>query len=79
MQTVYEVKELVPSTPGWDKDTFCYAKKEHIEFAQGANLFITYVCNSYQFSKLVSNMSLYRPQPVRVHLPKLLHYHITNW
>jgi Domain of unknown function (DUF4185) len=72
MQTVYEIKELVPSTPGWDKDTFCYAKKEHIEFAQGANLFITYVCNSYQFSKLVSNMSLYRPQPVRVHLPESL-------
>jgi hypothetical protein len=69
-QTVYEIKELVPSTPGWDKDTFCYSKKEHIEFAQGANLFVTYVCNSYQFSKLVSNMSLYRPQPVRVHLPE---------
>ncbi|GAC1700467.1 MAG: hypothetical protein NVS9B4_01900 [Candidatus Acidiferrum sp.] len=72
MQPVYEIKELVPSTPGWDKDTFCYAEKEHIEFAQGANLFITYVCNSYQFSKLVSNMSLYRPQPVRVHLPESL-------
>ncbi len=72
MQTVYEIKELVPSTPGWDKDTFCYAKKEHIEFAQDASLFITYVCNSYQFSKLVSNMSLYRPQPVRVRLPESL-------
>ena len=23
MQTVSEIKELVPSTPGWDKDTFC--------------------------------------------------------
>ncbi|MGB9470301.1 MAG: hypothetical protein WBQ59_13215 [Candidatus Acidiferrum sp.] len=42
MHTVYELKELVPSTPGWDKDAFCYAKKEHIEFAEGANLFITY-------------------------------------
>jgi hypothetical protein len=72
MQTVYEIKELVPSTPGWDKDTFCYAKKEHIEFAEGANLLITYACNSYQFSKLVSNMSLYRPQAVRVHLPETL-------
>jgi hypothetical protein len=72
MQTVYEIKELVPSTPGWDKDTFCYAKKEHIEFAQDANLFLTYVCNSYQFSKLVSNMSLYRPQPIRVRLPESL-------
>jgi hypothetical protein len=72
MQTVYESKELIPSTQGWDKDTFCYAQKEHIEFAEGANLFITYVCNSYQFSKLVSNMSLYRPQPVYVHLPDSL-------
>ena len=72
MQTVYEIKELVPSTPGWDKDTFCYAKKEHIEFSEGANLLITYACNSFQFSKLVSNMSLYRPQAVRVHLPETL-------
>ncbi len=72
MQTIYEIKELVPSTPGWDKDTFCYAKKEHIEFAEDAKLLITYVCNSYQFSKLVSNMSLYRPQAVRVHFPESL-------
>lgn len=72
MQTVYEIKELVPSTPGWDKDTFCYAKKEHIEFAEGSNIFITYVCNSYKFSTLVSNMNLYRPQAVQVHWPKRL-------
>ena len=72
MQTIYEIKELVPSSPGWDQDTFCYAEKEHVEFAEDAKPLITYMCNSYQFSKLVSNMSLYRPQVVRVRFPESL-------
>lgn len=70
MQTVYEIEELDPSTPGWDKDTFCYAKKEHSEFSEGGSMLVTYVCNSVRFRKLVLNMSLYRPQTVRVILPE---------
>jgi hypothetical protein len=58
----------MPETPPATNDrTFCYAAKEHIEFArQSGGLVITYVCNSFEFTRLVADLSLYRPQVVRV-------------
>ncbi len=53
--------------PPADERTFCYAAKEHIEFARDSSeMVITYACNSFDFAKLVADMSLYRPQVVRM-------------
>lgn len=71
-QTVYEIPEMNPASPGYDKDTWCYAVKEHIQFACGSKLLITYACNSFDFEKMVSNMNIYHPQPVWIQLPKSL-------
>jgi hypothetical protein len=57
----------MPETPPTADGTFCYAAKEHVEFSQDSGDFlITYVCNSRDFAKLVTDPSLYRPQVIRV-------------
>jgi hypothetical protein len=59
----------MPETPRTDDGTFCYAAKEHIEFARGpGEMLITYVCNSLDFAKVATDLSLYRPQVARVPL-----------
>ena len=50
-QTIYQVPEMQPSNPGYDKDTFCYAGKEHPEYERG-DLVFTYVCNTFAVPKL---------------------------
>ena len=69
-QTIYQVPEMQPSKPGYDKDTFCYAAKEHPEFERG-DLVFTYVCNTYAVPKLATSLSIYYPQVVRMPMPKL--------
>jgi hypothetical protein len=68
-QTIYEFPEMKTSTSGYDKDTFCYAVKEHIEF-DDTKLALTYACNSMMLSKTVANMDIYRPRVVVLDLPK---------
>jgi hypothetical protein len=68
-QAVHEFSEMNPKAAGHDPDTWCYAVKEHIEFASPDKLLITYACNSFKFEKQVANMSIYRPQAVFVELP----------
>jgi len=68
-QTIYEFPEMKTATPGYDKDTFCYAVKEHIEFSD-ATIALTYACNSMVLSKTVANMDIYRPKVVILDLPK---------
>ena len=58
-----------PKTDGHDPDTWCYAVKEHIEFTSANRLLVTYACNSFKLDKLVSNMSIYRPQAVFIEFP----------
>ncbi len=58
--------EVDPRSPLYDQHTFCYAGKEHRQFAQDRNLVVTYVCNSSgdinnQNSFLRRNLFLYRP------------------
>ena len=53
-----------------DDKIFCYAAKEHIEFARDSDIVITYVCNSFDPAKLADDMSLYRPQVVRLPLQR---------
>jgi hypothetical protein len=60
------IPEVDPNSPRYDKNNFCYAGKEHREFARGRNLVVTYVCNSYEdFEKNTSfirnTLFLYRP------------------
>jgi len=68
-QTIYEFPEMKAATSGYDKDTFCYAVKEHLEFGD-AKLVLTYACNSMVLSKTVANMDIYRPTVVILDLPK---------
>jgi hypothetical protein len=68
-QTIFEFPEMKPSNPGYDKDTFCYAVKEHTEFAVD-RIVMTYACNSMVIGKVMSNMDIYRPRVVVLDLPK---------
>lgn len=42
-------------------DVFCYAAREHIEFASPNSMMVTYACNSLSFGHSASDMTLYRP------------------
>jgi hypothetical protein len=60
------VPEVDPKSPRYDKNNFCYAGKEHIEFARDAGMTATYVCNSFEdpednTSFIRKNLYLYRP------------------
>ncbi len=68
-QTVYEFPEMKRDVPGYDKDTFCYAVKEHIELTD-AKIAMTYACNSMDVSKTIANMNIYRPKFVVLDIPK---------
>ncbi|HZL25055.1 MAG TPA: DUF4185 domain-containing protein [Acidobacteriaceae bacterium] len=65
---IYQVPEMQPG-PGYDKNTFCYAGKEHPEFETG-DLVFTYVCNTMNVPSLVTNQKIYFPQVVRMPMPK---------
>jgi hypothetical protein len=65
---IYQVPEMQPG-PGYDKNTFCYAAKEHPEFEAG-DLVFTYVCNTMNVPSLVTNQKIYFPQVVRMPMPK---------
>ena len=63
---IESIPEVNQNSPRYDKNNFCYAGKEHLEFGRGRNLVVTYVCNSYEnFEKKSSfirkNLFLYRP------------------
>jgi len=62
--------EMIPEvdlqSPRYDPNNFCYAGKEHVEFADERTLLVTYVCNSFEdFQKkenfIRKNLFLYRP------------------
>ena len=60
------IPEVDPESTLYDRNNFCYAGKEHIEFKRGGNLVVTYVCNSFEdFQKdtnfIRKNLFLYRP------------------
>jgi len=60
------VPEVNPADPKYDKNNFCYAGKEHIQFAKEGKLVTTYVCNSLEDTDKRANfirnhLFLYRP------------------
>jgi len=63
---IESIPEVDRKSPRYEKNNFCYAGKEHLEFARGKNLVVTYACNSYEdfenkTSFLRRNLYLYRP------------------
>lgn len=68
------IAELDPENPFYDENTFCYAGKEHIEFAGDSYLVVTYVCNSEDTDEkaglIRKNQFLYRPVIIQVPLGK---------
>jgi hypothetical protein len=69
---VVKIPEVDPGSALYDKNNFCYAGKEHIEFSRGQNLVVTYVCNSAedmqsQTSFIRRNLFLYRPVVREIH------------
>jgi Domain of unknown function (DUF4185) len=67
---VYRIPELQPG-PEHDKNTFCYAGKEHPEFESRNDLVFTYVCNTFDVPTLATNYKIYFPQVVRIPMPGL--------
>ncbi len=65
---IYTVPEMVPGNPRYDKDTFCYAAKEHPEFERG-DLVFTYVCNTFAVPKLATETDIYFPRAIRMPMP----------
>lgn len=68
-RVIYRVPEMRKGSAGYDKDTFCYAAKEHPEFRQPSSLLITYACNTMSVQKLASDLDIYFPKVVRVPFP----------
>ncbi len=65
-----KIPEVDEQSPLYDKNTFCYAGKEHIQFSRKKNIVATYVCNSLEedtdTSFLRRNLFLYRPVVVNI-------------
>ena len=70
-RTIFRIPELDPRfASGHDPDTFCYAAKEHPQYASAGRLWLTYVCNLFtppgedpweSLERLQRSMYLYRP------------------
>lgn len=67
---IYTVPEMTPGNSKYDKDTFCYAGKEHPEFEHG-DLVFTYACNTFAVPKLATELNIYFPQTIRMAMPEL--------
>jgi len=68
-KVIYRIPEMQKGEAGYDKDTFCYAGKEHPEFRRSGSLVITYACNTMNVQKLTSKLDIYFPKAVRVRFP----------
>jgi hypothetical protein len=50
----------------WHKTYFCYAAKAHPEISKNNELIITYVCNSFDFWKMLADARIYRPRFLKI-------------
>ncbi len=68
---VYQVPEMTPGSPEYDKDTICYAAIEHSESNSDpeTDLLFSYTCNSLVASKQVANLGIYLPKIVKLKNP----------
>lgn len=68
-KVIYRIPEMQKGHAGYDKNTFCYAAKEHPEYRKPGSLLITYACNTMKVRKLTSDLNIYFPKVVRVPFP----------
>lgn len=68
-EVIYQAPEMQMQNPGYDKNTFCYAAKEHPEFER-SDLVFTYVCNTFNVPSLATSLDIYFPRAVRMPWPK---------
>ena len=73
-ETIYRIPEMLPGATH-DKNTICYAGKEHPELEGPSDLLFTYVCNTMDVPSLATNLKIYFPHAVRVPLPADLTHH----
>jgi hypothetical protein len=69
-KVIYEIPDMQPGAPAYDRDTWCYAAKEHPEFETPGKLLFTYVCNTLSVPKIVNNLTIYFPKTVVIPMPK---------
>lgn len=70
VKTIPFYTEMMPESPGYDKDSFCYAAKAHPTFSRGNVLGVSYACNSLNFETLLRRNDLYRPVFKELSLPE---------
>ena len=61
-----DIPEVNPKDPKYHENNFCYAGKEHIQFAKAEKMVTTYVCNSLddinkRINFIRNNLFLYHP------------------
>ena len=66
---IYRIPEMQKNSPGYDKNTFCYAAKDHPEFEQPGSLLVTYVCNTMKVPELATNLQIYVPKVLSLPIP----------
>jgi len=71
-KVIYYYPEMQYSYDKYDKDTYCYAAKEHPEFAVKGSLFLTYVCNTFANEKLATHLDIYFPKSIYMPLEKII-------
>lgn len=69
-EVIYRIPILQRDHTEYDKDTFCYAGKEHPEFEKQGELVFTYVCNTMKPKKLEAEKNVYIPQVVTMPMPE---------
>ena len=68
---IEKIPEMDEQNPLYDKNTFCYAGKEHVQYSRPRRIVATYVCNSAEDAEkkesfIRRNLFLYRPVVVNV-------------
>jgi len=65
---LYGVPEM-QAGPNRDKNTFCYAGKEHPELEVPGDIVFTYVCNTFSPPELTTHPDIYLPNVIREPMP----------
>lgn len=70
---IVRMPEMIEGNARYKKDVFCYAAKEHPQFeaADQSHLVLTYACNSFDFDTVLTDLSIYRPQVMRLPVPEV--------
>lgn len=70
-QEIFAIRQLDAAATG--VGVFCYAAKDHPEFARAGELLVTYACNNLDPPALAGHDDLYVPKAMRVQLDDVLH------